>query len=42
MDMNASSKIRKQLEDLYDIPFDVDGGYHYKDPWFHVKPHNSE
>ena len=31
-----------RLEDLYDIPFDVDGGYIYKDPWFHIKPHNNE
>lgn len=42
MDVNANQKIKRQLEDLYDIPFDVDGGYHYKDPWFHVRPHNSE
>jgi len=42
MDSKANNIIKKRLEDSYDIPFEVDGGHHYNDPWFHIKPSNTE
>ena len=39
---NASQRIKKHLEETYDIPFDVESGYKFKDPWFKIKPHNEE
>lgn len=37
---NNSSIIKKVLEDKYDIPFSVDEGTRFADPWFDIKPAN--
>jgi 5-methylcytosine-specific restriction protein A len=34
--------IKKTLEDAYDIPFEVQGGITYNDPWFSICPANKE
>lgn len=39
MKSNAD-KVRKTLEDKYDIPFSVKEGTRYGDPWFNIKPAN--
>ena len=38
MDSKALNRIKKYLEDAYDIPFEVNGGMHYNDAWFDIKP----
>ena len=42
MNNTANSRIRRILEELYDIPFEVDGGKNYNDSWFRIKPQNAE
>jgi 5-methylcytosine-specific restriction protein A len=34
-------RIRNVLEDAYDIPFHVDGGMTYSDPWYVIYPENN-
>ena len=41
MDSSGVKRIKKYIEDLYDIPFDVDFQSHYDDLWFTIQPHNS-
>lgn len=42
MDNNSASRVKKQLEDAYDIPFDVHSGLHFKDAWYKIKPLNND
>jgi 5-methylcytosine-specific restriction protein A len=42
MNNNATQKIKKYLEETYDIPFDIKGGMFYNDAWFKIKPQNHE
>lgn len=42
MYVNANLEIQKRLEDLYGLPFEVKGDIHSKDPWFCVRPYNSD
>lgn len=42
MNKDAANIIKKNLEDLFDIQFDVTGGTSYKDAWFIIRPSNEE
>jgi 5-methylcytosine-specific restriction enzyme A len=33
-------KIKKKLEEVYDIPFVVESGVEYSDPWYRISPDN--
>ncbi len=40
--MDDNSVVKKHLEDAYDIPFEVNGGMHYDDAWYRIKPSGHE
>lgn len=42
MNNNTVQKIKKCLEETYDIPFDIKGGMLDNDAWFGIKPQNHE
>ena len=41
MENDMESIVRKNLEDVFDIPFDVTKTLHYQDACYSIKPHNS-
>ncbi len=41
MNDNLALRIRRNLEELYDLPFDVESSQRYGDAWFKIKPENS-
>ncbi len=41
MNDNSALRVKRNLEELYDLPFDVERSQHYEDAWFTIKPQNS-